>query len=212
MRKVAEAVLDGLHQIPAILSSVQRVLGIFKDSERLQELSDTIYRSILDALGRMLEYLKRRSLRKVMKAMIKQQAFESDLLKKIEEVAKARDDFNIEAELCHKEALKRLYDASERKGGHIQADIQNLGRIVTISTKEQERSSHILRDYLELMDHRFLQVTKELKEVKQLHKLSVSALRGVLDILRANPTAIEDAYQQGKHGAHSNDQTLIFFI
>lgn len=209
MRKVADTILKQLHQIPAILSSVQRVLNIYRNSTKLVELSDAIYQSVLVALGRMLEYLRHNACRKVMKAFVKQQSFQSDLLTKIEDIATARDEFNAEAEMCHKEACQRLQDATERRGDRVEDEIANLRQIVTVAQNEQERSSQKIQEYFELMGHNYFELTAEVKELKQRQERKDRVMEYLLELLKSEPKVNEAAYKEGKPSGCTREFTIM---
>lgn len=149
------------------------------------------------ALGRMLEYLRHNACRKVTKAFFKQQSFQSDLLMKIEDIAAARDDFNTEAELCHKEAVQKLQEATESGGDRVEDGISNLRQVVTIARKEQERSNQKIQEYFELAGHSYTELTREIREMKRLQQLSIFATNYLLETLRSNPRVIEAAYNEG---------------
>lgn len=170
------------------------MLNIYRDSPRLVELSDALYQSVLAALGRMLEYLKHHACRKILKAFIKQQSFQSDLVRKIEDIASARDDFNTEAELCHKEALQKLQDVTERGGDQVQDAISNLSQILAFSRREQERSAQNIREYFDLISQSYSNLNKDVREIKQLMYLPMIRL---LETLKSNPMVIEAAYDRG---------------
>ncbi|KAL1878293.1 hypothetical protein Daus18300_002211 [Diaporthe australafricana] len=208
LRRVADTVLNELHRIPAILSSVQRVLNIYRDSTKLVELSDAIYQSVLVSLGRMLEYLRHNACRKVTKAFFKQQSFQSDLLMKIEDIAVARDDFNTEAELCHKEAVQKLQEATERGGDRVENGISDLSQVVTIARKEQERSNQKIQEYFELVGHSYFELTKEIREMKRRQELSILATNYLLEVLRSNPRVIEAAYNEA-HPSQARKKLLL---
>ena len=143
----------------------------------------------------MLEYLKHNACRKVLKAFIKQQSFQSDLVQKIEDIATARDDFNAEAELCHKETLQKLQDVTERGGERVEDAISNLTRTVVVARREQERSNQRMQEYFDLISHSYWDLSKEVKEIKNLMHLPMIRL---LETLKSNPRAIEAAYDRSK--------------
>lgn len=172
------------------------MLNIYQDAPKLVELSDALYQSVLVALARMLKYLKHNACRKVLKAFIKQQSFQSDLVRKIDDIVAARDEFSAEAELCHKEALQKLQDVTERDGDRVQDAISNLSQIVSISRREQERPAHNIREYFDLISQSYSFLTKDVREVKQLMYLLMIPL---LETLKSNPRAIEAAYDRSTY-------------
>lgn len=154
----------------------------------------------------MLEYLRHNACRNVLKALVKQQSFQSDLFKRIEDIAAARDDFNAEAELCHKETLQKLQDVTERGGDRIEDAITNLSQIVAISRREQERSNQIIREYFDLISQSYWDLKKDVKEIKQLMRLPMIL---ILETLKSNPNVIEAAYEQGT--SRKSEEHLAFW-
>jgi hypothetical protein len=181
LRSIADEVLGELARIPSILSSVQRVLKIFPGSTKLVELSDAIYHSVLVALGRMLEYLKRKACRKFMGALIKQDVFQSDLQKAIKDIEVSRDEFNAEADLLTKEAIQTLQDTTVRSGQQINDAILHLNQCISIARTEQERSNQKYQEYFNLMCHSYDEL-----------------MRYLLNTLKSNSKVNEIAYNEGK--------------
>ena len=151
MRSVAEKVMEALHQIPALLSGAQRVLKIYKDSERLKVLSKAFYCSILAALGHILNYLRRKSLWKLLQAGFQQASFERELFEKIDEVMKDRDAFNDEANICQREVLDRLTSVAEKNSEDARKEARILRDILVISIREQTRVHQTIQETLELV-------------------------------------------------------------
>lgn len=54
MKVIRDAILGELHKIPLLLSGTQRVLRIYKTSQKLQAQSKALYTATLKALGHML--------------------------------------------------------------------------------------------------------------------------------------------------------------
>lgn len=194
MRKVAKKILDALQLIPSILSGARRVLNIFRDHEALEDKSKGLYLSILAAMGHMLEYLKRRSDRKVIEAVFKQQSFEADLLTKIEDITKVRDAFNDESELCHKEVLQKMAEDSTRN----RDEMAILVEVLSVSSSEQQRSHQAIVECLQSFDHSLMSLVQGVgemkKEVTSITR-TVKPMAQFLEMLRANPIVWEHVAQ-----------------
>lgn len=145
MRDVANAIFDALCRIPVILGGAKRVLRLYGDSKRLQDLSDELYTSILGGLGYMMEYLKRKSSKKLLKAFFKQGNFESCLEEKIKAISAAKDAFNEEAEMCHKEAVQSLVNESQA------GKIQTLIDIHEAENKRTREADLLLRQQAQIL-------------------------------------------------------------
>ncbi|OAL21622.1 hypothetical protein AYO22_08018 [Fonsecaea multimorphosa] len=184
MRDVADKVLDGLHQIPAVLNGTQRVLNIFRDDKELRGYSETLYCALLAALGHMLEYLKRKSLRKLLPAVLKQETYESGLVQKIGAVEKARDNFNQHAQTCHMEAMKKLAEVNCENSNMIQGQLQNISNILVQCEAEKKRVNAALEDAIKLANMSYNQLLKEFREIRE-------PLKELMKLLKSNP-AVED--------------------
>lgn len=170
MRDVANAIFDALCRIPVILGGAKRVLRLHSDSKRLKDLSDELYTSILGGLGYMMEYLKRKSSKKLLKAFFKQGNFESRLEEKIKAISAAKDAFNEEAEMCHKEAVQSLVHLNEGQAGKIQ-------KLIDIHEAENKR-------------------TRE--EDLLLNQKSQIVLDLVIKLLNANEKGVDMAWAESK--------------
>jgi len=204
MRTVAEKVLEALQKIPAVLSGAERVLGIFEDSEQLKEQSTALYRSMLLALGHMLEYLKRKSFIKIIGAVFKQQAFESQLMAKIDNITKERDAFNEEAEICHKEVLAQLAKTSEKNADEIKDELRGISQVLAVYTAEQRRARRDFTETLKVvgMSYEYLQheVVSFKKDVRNDINMLQKPMKEMLRLLKANPKGIETAYAKSELG------------
>jgi hypothetical protein len=188
MRHVAESVLDALEQIPVILGTAQRVLNIYRDSEKLKQLSQTFYQSILAALGHILHYFRRKSSSKVFQVALQPASFQKDLLDKIEKIAKARNALNEEADLCHKEMQKRSYqlaNATDKNSENIMREIGHIKQVLIAASLEQKRANGVMSDALDI-----LQMSKtELRKISQ-------GVQMVIQILQENQALTKLADQR----------------
>ncbi|KAJ4416468.1 hypothetical protein N0V82_006733 [Gnomoniopsis sp. IMI 355080] len=188
MRNVAKEILDALHAIPSILTGARRVLNVFRDQEILKDKSKALYNSILTAMGHMLEYLRRKSTRKMLKVVFKQQSFEADLLTKIEDITKARNEFNEESELCHKEVLQKLGEDSSRNTD----EVAKLAEVLSVYSDEQKRSQQAIFECVEGLSKGINDMKRDLKDVP------LKTARAILELLRASPTALEHVIQMNQ--------------
>ncbi|KAK0642941.1 hypothetical protein B0T16DRAFT_174338 [Cercophora newfieldiana] len=195
MRKIADMILEKFSEIPILLSGTRRVLSIFKDSSDLHTHSKALYTSILSAIGHMLHYLKRKSGGKTLKAFFGQESFEFELTRKIEDVAKQRDVFNEHAELCHKEALRRLEEttkssaeANDRNADGIKTEIRSLRLVVRAADEERERVQRAIANAMSFMA---MEQAELRREVAALREANVMAVQYFKQLMRANPVAAD---------------------
>lgn len=183
MRNVAENILSALSLIPDILSTASRLLNIFKDNSVLLEKSDALYMSILTAMGHILEYLRRRSIRKVLQVTFQQQSFERELMEKVTDMTKARDSFNVECETCYQEV-------SEKSRQHSAQSARELAATLEICRIEQQRSHQAMMEGLQSFSDSYAALNSGLKK---LHRELVP-LKPLMEMLRANPNLLANAF------------------
>lgn len=183
MRNVAGKLLDALHLIPSILLGAQRVLNVFHGQKSLEEKSNVLYLSIISAMGHMLAYLQEKRGWKVIKATFKQQHFEADLVEKIENIKTARDDFNEECELCHKEAVQKIGENSARNGD----TMVTLREALIASDFEQRRSWRIIIEGLGSFQKDFETLATGVWEMKAEMKRVTQPITQLMELLLANP-------------------------
>ena len=158
-------VLDAACQIPLILNSAQRVLGMYRDSAELQQASKELYGSILICLGHMLRFLRRKSRWKVLEAGFKQQAFEAELLDKIKNVENSRDAFNEQAEICHKLSLQDLRQKSEADNQDLRGRMQAVLEIQVSATLEEKRTQQIIVELQQYLKESLVNPVEQLMEL-----------------------------------------------
>lgn len=188
MRNIAHKLLNALSLIPSILSGAQRVLNVFRDQKSLEEKSQVLYLSILSAMGHMLAYLQEKRVWKVLKATFKQQNFEAGLVEKIENITTARDDFNDECELCHKEALHKIGEDSARNGDAM----ATLKEILVTSGLEQRRSHRIIVEGLASVQQDFEILARGVWEMKEDIRRVALPITQLMELLRASPGIYEN--------------------
>jgi hypothetical protein len=177
MKKVADEVMEALHEIPTILNGAQRVLGVYQGSKALEKASSELYCAVIRALGHMLGYLRQSNsafskTMKVVSAAFKGAGFQSTLTDKINTIAKVRDSFNQEADICQKEMLKANSDGVvEIKNG-----INSVKRCSEISSMEQKRTAEIMQ------------------RVQGLEQ----GLKSILEFLKSEPKLLDHSYTNRK--------------
>ena len=143
MKDVSGKVLEGLEKIPMILDSARRFLRLFGEAEALRARSSELYAAVLEALGHILEYLRQRTASKrflrATAAFFQQQSWEADLTSKIDKIADARDEFNLEADVCHKEA-----DSAGHRG--TVEEIRKLDVRLEEARKENQRVQAVIEE------------------------------------------------------------------
>lgn len=199
LKDVRDEVLQALLDIPTILNGVQRVLVVYKDSEKLQTYSSAIYVSTLQVMGHMLEYLRRKCIAKVWKAVLQQSSFELALDEKVKEMKRSRDAFNNEATLCSQEMLKKVQDISQRTEGNTQDTLQGIGAIKSflgLAIQEQVRVQLFIRKGLKANEERFNALEDKMNTLTTLLKSAVQMFVG-------SPTAADEVYLRSEHPPHA---------
>lgn len=205
MKNVADKVMEALQQIPTLISSAQRVLQIYKDSDQLKILSTSFYGSILAALGHILEYLRQKSLWKALKAGFQQASFEKLLLEKVDNVTKDRNAFNDEANICQKEMIERLESVQKENSDEARKRTQGLLETVKFACQEQTRANREMRETLELMQMTTMEIKRRQIELDQKFETKIDALKEavmkpydlMMQMLEGNPNLTEFASFMG---------------
>lgn len=182
MRNVAEKILTALSLIPEILSTARRLLNVFKDNPILIDKSDGLYTSILAAMGHMLEYLRRKSGWKVLKAGFQQQSFEAKLMEEVDNMTNARNSFNEECETCHKEALQKIGQSGAESADELQATLE-------VCRNEQQRSHQAIIEGLQSCQESTAVLARGLEEMNR----RLMPLQQILEMLYANPNLAKNA-------------------
>ncbi|KAJ5761844.1 uncharacterized protein N7511_005226 [Penicillium nucicola] len=149
MKSIQEATLSGLHDIPVLLNGAQRVLGIYRSSQRLIDLSDALYAATLTTLGHLLHYISRKSTKRAIEALFKQSSFEEDLMGKLGDMRKCRDAFNEEARICAlemQESCESMLQETSSGTRDIKEEIDSMKVFMLLTHKEQIRSQQFLRE------------------------------------------------------------------
>jgi hypothetical protein len=200
MRSIVDKIMEALHEIPVILSGAQRVLSIYKDSEKLQAQSKALYGSVLAALGHTLDYLRRKSFWKLLKAGFQQSSFEEGLIEKISNVTKERNGFNAEADICQKEMLDKIADVTKTANKNSEdaiKEVQLIQQILVFAHMEQRRAQQEIAESLEVLMMSGMELKRRQSEIRQDVadiKTAVAPLKNLMKMLRGNPKALDLAY------------------
>ena len=164
LSKVHGEVLDALERIPGIIDSAQRVLRIYNDSERLECLSKSFYMSILSALGHIMHYLQEKASSRI-KVFLMPSGFKEQLIKNIDAIAKDKDAFNEEANICQKEMLERVENQGEQTGD----DIRRMEQTLNAATVGQSRANLSLAEKVEMIRRQNSDLGRDMKrDMKEL--------------------------------------------
>ncbi|ODH33993.1 hypothetical protein ACO22_03216 [Paracoccidioides brasiliensis] len=96
---------DALAEIPTLIASTHKALGIFRTSNDLRRCSAALYSATIAALHLIVVWYKEKALKKLRRSILKQDAYErqlNDYLKTIREESKR---FEQAAQLCSYEAI-----------------------------------------------------------------------------------------------------------
>ncbi|OQE06568.1 hypothetical protein PENVUL_c017G07274 [Penicillium vulpinum] len=208
LKDIREGLLNGIHDIPVLLNGTQRVLGVYRQSEKLQAHSDGLYVAVLINLGHSLRYVRRRVLPKTLEATLKGASFEQALTESLEEVRKRRNEFNEEARMCGVEMAGELH-AMVRQGNENSCKITELQSRILEGQAEQNRAQEFIQKQVVLMHEK----TSAMRDTTENISRGVSGLRSdldvhsryiaekmslVLDLLQASPEAYAQAVAKRK--------------
>ncbi|KAH8424981.1 uncharacterized protein LDX57_002727 [Aspergillus melleus] len=183
LRDIREGLLKGLHDIPVLLNGTQRVLGVYRQSEKLQAHSDELYVAVLTNLGHSLRYICRRILPKTLEATLKGASFEKVLTESLEDVRNRRDEFNEEARLCGVEMAGEM-QAMVRQGNEKSTEIRELQDRMVKGQAEQERVQEFIQKQVVLM----YETTTAMKDATENMNRNLSGLRSEIDGFRRDIT------------------------
>ncbi|EFX01024.1 hypothetical protein CMQ_5966 [Grosmannia clavigera kw1407] len=173
MSHVKDAVMEALLQIPFLLNSAQRVLAIYDKKPTLIALSKSFYVSILTAIGHILHYLRQKSAKKVLKAIVTPTSFEKGLLAKVQAITTARDAFNAEADICQKETLDELAKATAAGNARI---LDTLHAVIVAANKEYSRVLQVLQHSYNAIEQNLFQIKDHLVDVRETQNRQAIAL------------------------------------
>ncbi|KAK3994345.1 hypothetical protein QBC44DRAFT_357241 [Cladorrhinum sp. PSN332] len=164
--KVRDKVLEALQQIPTILNSAQRVLNIYKDSEKLKEFSKAFYLSTLSVLGHILNYLRRKASSNLIKVVFQPGTFQEELFQKMEQLTNDRNAFNEEADLCQKEMLDELGKVIQQDNNEAKEERARMEHLLRLAAFEQGRANRVIGEILEVIKRRQSEIGKDVAEIK----------------------------------------------
>ncbi|KAK4220519.1 hypothetical protein QBC38DRAFT_526643 [Podospora fimiseda] len=164
--KVRDRVLEALQQIPTILNSAQRVLNIYHDSAKLKELSKAFYISTLSVLGHILNYIRRKASRNLMKVVFQPGSFQEELFQKLEQLTKDRNAFNEEADLCQKEMLDNLGKVIQQDNHEAKEERARMEYLLRLAAFEQGRANRVIGEMLEAIKRRQSEIGKAVDGIK----------------------------------------------
>ncbi|KAF2454925.1 hypothetical protein BDY21DRAFT_373792 [Lineolata rhizophorae] len=216
MRKVNEEIFEALQEIPSILNGAQRVLRVYRDSEKLQTYSSALYASVLKAMGHMLGYLRVKSLRKASKAFLAQSSFELKLSEKIVEIRRCRDAFNGEATVCSTEMLNKVQQvlsSVNKTSESVLQEIVSIEKFLGFAFQEQLRTQAEIRTGLKALEERDRELKRRQSELRQKLDAQTATLNSVMQLLKASPKGVEEAYigRRRLDAPHSSNSLQLTF-
>ena len=195
MKEVRDEIFDALEDIPSALNSAQRVLMIYKDSEKLQVFNSILYVSILKALGHILGYFRDKPALKFTKAIFKQSTYAQSLSLEISNIKKCRDAFNREAATCQTEMIKKTHDVSSNTNKNTQQVAQRveaMKQFVEATSQEQQHVLVAFGDKLQSIEHKV-----------------TFALNQVIPLFLASPRLEDMAWDNCEHSSAMSQMYIL---
>ncbi|GLA00334.1 hypothetical protein AnigIFM60653_008393 [Aspergillus niger] len=189
-KEVRDATVSGLRDIPLLLGGAQRVLAIHKTSEPLRACSDALYVAVLKALGHMLAYTQKHTLKKALGALLRQSSFQLVLTRSIEDVQRCRDKFNEEANGID----KKTTGLREMLEGY-------MGLIYNEVHRTQALQSHYNKTLEEKIDRS-----------NQLAEKLVQFSNNILDLLKSGPLLADEAHVSSQRFPAPSPYAMISFV
>ncbi|GLA61842.1 hypothetical protein AtubIFM54640_002375 [Aspergillus tubingensis] len=186
-KEVRNAIVGGLRDIPILLGGAQRVLAIYKTSEPLRACSDALYLAVLTALGQMLAYTQKHTLKKALGAIIRNSSFQVVLTQSIEDVRKCRDKFNEEANICSMQMASQIEHLSQGIDKTTTGISERLEDVKGLICSEIKRSQA-------LQAHDKKTIEEKLDRSNQLNEKINFKLNALLVLFECNPQLADEAY------------------
>jgi hypothetical protein len=187
-----------------LLSGTQRVLSIYKTSQKLQAQSKALYTATLKALGHMLGYIRQKAVPKVLRAIFMPSSFELAITKSIESIQKYRDEFNAEATICAAQMAKNIEDMSRGindAAEDIQKQIVITQKFMVFAHTEQMRTQKLIEDEVKVLQEwakASTEIGERLNKQEILLRKNTDILNGVLEMIKSNPSLPDEGYANSK--------------
>ncbi|KAG9228840.1 hypothetical protein BJ875DRAFT_500410 [Amylocarpus encephaloides] len=136
LHDLREEVCDVLAEIPTLLASTHRALGVFRKSKDLHERSSGLYVATIAALHQMVSFYQEKAYKKITKSLFKQGSYGDDLKEAIKALKLQSISFEKSATLC-------LYETSvntnqEVKFGRIESRMNHAVLIGALNQSYQQ--------------------------------------------------------------------------
>ncbi|KAF6218288.1 hypothetical protein HO133_005634 [Letharia lupina] len=122
LQDLRNGICEALAEIPILLASTHRALGVFKKSKKLHQCSAALYSATISALRHIVDWYKEKAIKKFSKSILKQSSYEqqsNDLIKAIRIHAQNFDDC---ARLC---AYETIVHTNQTVGSHYKDSRKN---------------------------------------------------------------------------------------
>ncbi|KAJ4003192.1 hypothetical protein NW752_011633 [Fusarium irregulare] len=122
--KVEEGVYEALSEIPRIMDSAKRYVGLYRQmrEQSVEQRTIELFRAILTFLRRVMQYFLDDKSKKFMGTLMKQGTYKEQLFTSLDAVKACAQAVNEEAWQCQARMVSRVYENTEK----IQADTQRL--------------------------------------------------------------------------------------
>ncbi|GLB12261.1 hypothetical protein AtubIFM57258_009542 [Aspergillus tubingensis] len=204
-KEVRNAIVGGLRDIPILLGGAQRVLAIYKTSEPLRACSDALYLAVLTALGQMLAYTQKHTLKKALGAIIRNSSFQVVLTQSIEDVRKCRDKFNEEANICSMQMASQIEHLSQGIDKTTTGISERLEDVKGLICSEVKRSQA-------LQAHDKKTIEEKIDRSNQLNEKINFKLNALLVLFECNPQLANEAYVNSQMFHAPSSHAMISFV
>ncbi|OJI86043.1 hypothetical protein ASPTUDRAFT_38786 [Aspergillus tubingensis CBS 134.48] len=204
-KEVRNAIVGGLRDIPILLGGAQRVLAIYKTSEPLRACSDALYLAVLTALGQMLAYIQKHTLKKALGAIIRNSSFQVVLTQSIEDVRKCRDKFNEEANICSMQMASQIEHLSQGIDKTTTGISERLEDVKGLICSEVKRSQA-------LQAHDKKTIEEKIDRSNQLNEKINFKLNALLVLFECNPQLADEAYVNSQMFHAPSSHAMMSFV
>ncbi|KAI9903641.1 hypothetical protein N3K66_000170 [Trichothecium roseum] len=113
--KVEEAAFEALSDIPIIMESARKYLGIYRkmQDQDLEKRTFELFRAILSTLRHVMQFFADGKSRRVFEGVLKQDGYKAELFQSLEEVKKRAQAVKDEALQCQAQMISMMSDSAE---------------------------------------------------------------------------------------------------
>ncbi|KAH9224701.1 hypothetical protein DL95DRAFT_516944 [Leptodontidium sp. 2 PMI_412] len=151
MHDLRQDICDALAEIPILLMSTNRALGVFRKSQHLHQCSSALYVATIAALHHIVLWYKEKAYKKISKSFFKQDSYGLELKEMLQEIRKQAELFEASARMC---SYETGVNTNQEVRSHRQESRENQTVIVghlDQSHKKIERLENQVSDLTEVL-------------------------------------------------------------